>query len=306
MKPFLVRILVPVFLITLVASCSTQPSSLNGGGTFTADLDGTHFQATANYISVAGTGGVVPGSAIISGTQVNSTTNTTSVSLSLGYITGTGTYPLGVNQLTTAGGTLIISTTSGTSVGSWTTAFTGAAGTITISSITSSQIVGTFQATAYPQSGVASAHKIVTNGKFTVPLNGFTVAPSSNPGSLIKATLGGTAFNAATISGQGSGSTFGTLGTTTDASNHTTTVSLTVSGSVATGGTYPLVPPAGGGTYVAMMVTINNTSFGGLGSGDSGSVTITSFSGGRAKGTFSGTLSGGLSVTNGTFDVKVQ
>jgi hypothetical protein len=305
MKATLVRVLVPAFLITLVTACSTQPSSLNGGGTFTADLDGTHFQATANYISTAGTGGVIPGSAIITGTQVNGTTNTISVSLSIGYITGTGTYPLGVNQLTTAGGTLIVSTTSGSSVGTWSSGVTGAAGTVTITSITSSQIVGTFQATAYPQSGTASTNKVVTNGKFTVPLGGFTVAPSSNPGSLIKATLGGTAFNAATVTGQSAGASFATLGTTTDASNHTTSISLTVSGSVVSGGSYPLVPPSGGGTYVAMMVTINNTSYGGLGSGDSGSVTITSFSGGRAKGTFSGTLSGGLSVTGGTFDVKL-
>jgi hypothetical protein len=69
---------------------------------------------------------------------------------------------------------------------------------------------------------------------------------------------------------------------------------------------YPLVPPPGGGTYVALVVTINNASFGGTGAGDLGSVTITSFANGRAKGTFAGTLSGGLSVTNGTFDVKIQ
>ena len=185
MMAFIARSIVSALMVVLVAACSTQPSSTGGGGTFTADLDGTHFQATANYISTSGTNSVVPGSAIITGTQVNGTTNTVSVSLSIGYITGTGTYPLGVNQLTTAGGTLIISTTSGTSVGSWTTGFTGAAGTITITSITSTQIIGTFQCTAYPQVGTAGANKAVANGKFTVPLNGFAVAPSSNPGSLI-------------------------------------------------------------------------------------------------------------------------
>jgi hypothetical protein len=305
MKASTARFIISAVILAVVTACSTQPSSTGGGGTFTADLDGTHFQATANYISTSGTGGVVPGSAIITGTQINGT-NTTSISLSIGYITGTGTYPLGVNQLTTAGGTLIIQNTTGSSSAGWTTGFSGDAGTITITGISSSQITGTFTCTAQPQIGTSGSSKSVTNGKFTVPLGGFAFAPASNPGSLIKATLGGTAFNAATISGQGSGGTFGTLGTSTTTAGVVNTVSLTVSGTVVAGGTFPLIPPAGGGTYVALNVTLGNSTFGGTGAGDSGSVTITSLSGGRAKGTFSGTLLGGLNVTNGTFDVKIQ
>jgi hypothetical protein len=306
------RFAIAAALVAAVAACSGSNSmSPSGSGSFSWSMDGTNYSVGANYIQVTATS-TVPGSVLITGTQVGVSsitgtkvagTGTASVSLELGYIPGPGTYPLGVNQLTNAGGTAIVETTSGAAVGNWSTGFSGAAGTVTISSISSSQIVGTFQFTAPPQIGSSGASKVVTNGKFTVPASGFAVAPAATPGSFLNATIAGQAFVSATESGQGSANSFGLLGSSTSPSNVVTSISIVSTGNI-TPGSYPVSPPQGGGNYFNVTVTFGGSSYGGLGA-DTGTVTITSNSGGRIKGTVSGNF-GGLSVTNGSFDIKLN
>lgn len=291
-------------LIAAVTACHSTSPSGTGSGSFTATLDGVNWASAASLITVSGANSVVPGSIIISGTQTSGT-STISVSLLLGYIPGVAppSLPFGVNQATTAGGTGLVQSTTSSTFANWSTGFSGAAGTVSITGITSSQISGTFQFTAPPQLGQTGASKVVTNGKFTVPLSGFVVAPASTPGSVVTASLGGSPFNAATITGTAAPVSF--LGTSTSATNVTSSVDLIMSGTIVAGTSYPLTTPQGGGSYASILVTVGSSSFGGA-SGDSGSVFISSISGGRASGTFSGTLSGGLSVTGGTFNVKIQ
>ena len=300
------RVAVAMVLVAAVAGChsssTTSQLTPSGSGSFTATIDGVNFVADASTITVSATSFAVPGSVTISGTQINSTTNTTTLQLALGYIPGTGTYTLGVNQSTNTGGTATVQTTTSSSFGSWVTGFTGSSGTVTITTINSSQIAGTFQFTAQRSPGQSGAATSVTNGKFTVPANGFTVAPASTPGSFLNATLGGSAFVSASESGQGTGSSFGLLGTSTNTDGVLTSFSIVSTGNI-TPGSYPVNPPPAGGAYFVINVTIGNSSFGGQGA-DSGTVTITSNSGGRIKGTLSGTF-GGLSVTGCSFDIKL-
>jgi len=300
MVGYLSRFAIAATLVATVAACngSSSMGPSGGSGSFSWTMDGANYTATTGYIQVTAP---TPGVLDITGTQFNSTTNTTTLALLLGFIPGTGTYPLGVNQGTNAGGTGTVTTTSPT--GTWSTPYSGAAGTVTITSISSSQISGTFQFTAPPVPPQSGAARVISNGKFSVPANGFTVAPASAPGSFMNATIGGQSFVSATEAGQGSASSFGLQGTSTTATNAITSISILSTGSISPG-SYPVTPPAGGGAYFVVTVTTGGSIFGGQGA-DSGSVTITSNSGGRIKGSFTGNF-GGLSVTNGTFDIKLN
>jgi|SRR5579871_2488545 len=296
-------------LIGLVASCSSTTPSGTGSGNFTATIDGSAWAAAAASITVTPSTSV-PGSVVISGTQISGTTNTTSISLELGYLMTNTTYPLGVNELTTAGGTAIVSSTSTSVASSWTTGFSGAAGTITLTDLTATHIAGKFTFTAVPNVGTTGGNKSVTNGQFDLNMTGFVAATSANPGSTMKATVGGTPFNGATISGQGSGGVFSLLGATSDPiGTNLTSISLVTTQPVVAGTTYPLIPQ-NGGPSISVRVTVGSTTYGGGIGNDSGSVTVTNVSGGRASGSFSGTLFGtngtSIVVSGGTFDVKTQ
>jgi hypothetical protein len=305
-------VVVLVGAVAIACGSSTGPSNgnnpgSNGSGVFTATVDGQSFVAGSTGLS-ATPSSAVPGSVVLSGTQLSGT-STTTLSLLLGFLSGPGTYPLGVNQSTTPGGTLLVQTTSTGAFGNFSTGFSGAAGTVTITALTSTQIIGTFQATVPPQLGQSGASKTVTNGTFNMTMTGFVAATSVNPGSTLQATLGGTPFNGATVTGTGSGGAFSIVATTTSSGGTNGSVSMVTTQTVSAGSSFPFQPPAGGGASVVVSVVQGAKSFGGGGPGDLGSVTIASISGGFVKGIFSGTLggaSGSLSITGGAFNIKIQ
>src|SRR5262245_44153241 len=110
-----------------------------GGATMKATIDGTDWAASANYVQV--TGDSIPteqGTLTILGVN---TSSGISVSLMLSYISGSGTFPLGVNTGTTAGGRGFV----GEAPYAWSTPLSGAAGTVTITARTATRIAGTFQ-----------------------------------------------------------------------------------------------------------------------------------------------------------------
>ena len=305
-------------LLCSLAACggggsTTGPLGGTTSGTFTATIDGQPWVSTTNQTASSGANGV-PGIVTLTGTKVVSATNYTTITLALGYLSGPGTYPLGVNQGTTAGGSGLVFATQGTSIGTWSTNLLGNAGTVTITSLTSTRIVGTFQFTAPPQSfTTTTGTRTVTNGAFdlALPAN-FTVAPATNKGSKITGTIGGAAWNAATIVAIGANGAFGI-----SASTDSLSLSLVTGRVVTAGATYPIGGTGGtpGGVPGAVMQIIKTgTSLAwtsGSGASAVGSFTITSFSGNRAAGNFSATLVGGagtsgsLTVT-GTFDVRVD
>src|ERR1044071_7596342 len=103
MKP---SIITRVVLILLAAAAFTRCGSMSpsgtSGGTFTATSSGLgNFTAQAQTVSVSSVGA---GLLSLIGTQLSGT-NTTTIAINLGFVTGTGTYPLGVNFVTAAGGT---------------------------------------------------------------------------------------------------------------------------------------------------------------------------------------------------------
>ena len=299
-------------ILAVVTACGgsgspTGPGGPGGVGTFTATIDGSNWVSTMNQVVGGGSGpNQVPGLITITGTQVVSAANYTNLTLFLGYIGGTGTYPLGVNHGTTAGGGGLVTAPQGSSVGSWSTNLTGAAGTVTVTSLTTSRIAGTFQFTAPPQSySQTTGTRVVTNGKFDMPLPaGFTAAPANDRGSRIAALINGASWNGATVTALGSQTVF-VLGGLTDSLS--ISISPTVAASV--GGTYPL-GGVGNGTVIVTRVGTSNSWSSGV-AGSVGSLTIASLGNGRATGTFTATLipgagtTGNMSITQGTFDVKI-
>jgi hypothetical protein len=291
-----------LILATMLAACGGDGPTGPGGGSgpFSASIGGVAWQTDEIALGVTSGGAVTPGSLIISGTQVQTgSSNYRSLILVLGFVTGPGTYPLGVNNGTTAGGTGTVVVVDGGTVTNYLTPFSGDAGSVTITSL-GSNAVGTFEFTAPPLLG-GGANQVVTDGSFDVPLPAsFVAATNAGRGSTMTATsLGGAAWNGATIVGVGTAASFA-ISATTD------TYSLTLT---------PLTTPAINTAYavpaqiqilVSQVATINGWG----GALSTGTVTFTAL-GPRVIGTFNGTLApvgatvGSIVIIGGTFDVKL-
>jgi hypothetical protein len=277
----------------------------NSGGThITAKIDGAAWGGGASSFATAVQ--AQAGAYVISATQTSSTQSIT-MTISLANIRGPGTYPLGVGPQVPGGSVILATATNG-----WTSPMSGADGSITITSLSATQIAGTFN---FVVSGSAGT-RTVTDGDFNVPITtiGTVGALPDNAGSTFSVTLGGAAWNAAFVQGnvtqssqQGVGSTL-TIATT----NSTRGVGFLLTG-VTGPGTYTL---GNTGTVTRQLSVTNVTNslsnmWSSIGAGASGSVVITSMTASRIKGTFSATLvpspgsstTGNLVVTNGAFDV---
>lgn len=287
---------------------TTGPGGFTGVGTFTATVDGSPWISTTNQVAGGGSGSnQVPGLITMTGTQVVSSTDYTIITLTLGYIAGVGTYPLGVNQGTTAGGSGSVYAQQGaTSLSTWATNFPGNAGTVTVTSLTSTRITGTFQFTAPPQAiSTTTGTRIVTNGEFDMPLPaGFVAVPADNYGSRISALIGGTPWNGATVTALGTGGVF-----VFGAINDTLSISISPGTVMSAGSSYPIGGPGG----ATMTVTRAGTakSWGAATGTSVGTLQITTLANGRASGMFSATLvpgpgtTGSLVIAQGAFDVRI-
>jgi hypothetical protein len=264
----------------------------------TASIDGQSFSANQLATATAATQNLVS-FYTITGLQGSSATNAQSILLILYNIGAPGTYPLGVNS-TNFGG--IGTVTEGSA--SWLTPLNGTAGTVVITSLTSSRIAGTFSFTSNETTG-ASSTRTVSNGAFDLPISGTAGTVQPYQGSSMKATLGGAAWIGATIAVQGkTGGTYHFLGQSLTGATITGASSVNITlGGVTGPGAYPFGP-----TTSSISVIIGTSSYSSSNAGSSGSVVVSSVDANRLKGTFSGTLgaTGGgsaLNVTNGTFDI---
>lgn len=307
----------------LLAACggggdsTTAPNSggnQNPGGTtggtsgttqMTATIDGKAWTASSGgvmAIQVSSTSGGY----LISGIELAGTTIGTSLAISINDIPGPGTYPLGTDGVSVAGGFAGV-TVAGTQT--WNTPVSGAAGTITITSLTTAHIAGTFSFTASLPTNGATGQRVVTNGAFDAPFKPAAVikALPDSIGSKMSATLNGQAWIAGIVGGQ-IGSGFISLSGINDKQSVLFTIPMP-----AAAGTYVLnnvlpnfvyawdpnaVKPAGARCCWGVQ-------------GDVGTVTFTTLTKTRVKGTFSATLSpqpgtaavGSLTIANGTFDI---
>lgn len=273
----------------------------SGGAGMSASINGSSWAAT--QVQVTAGSAQVPGSVVITGIRISGQA-TSSIILALGFIGGPGTYPLGVNQGTSAGGIGQLLETSPSSVQSRITPFDGAAGTLTVTSLTATHLTGTFAFVAVPILGATfTGNKQITAGELDIDLpQALGAVPAANHGSRVSATLGSVPFNGATVVGLGSNGAF-SFGGNTDSIN----VSFVTQVPVTAAGSYTL----GTGIRVTVTDLKLNHLWGGTG-GDAGSVEVTSVANGRVKGTFSGTLHtqqqrlSDLTVTNSALDVCID
>ena len=296
-----------VLLSLLAAACGEGTGPDGGGdGQLTARIDGEPWASDAIYLE-SGVVHNLPGLYLIQGTEVSGS-EARSIMITLSNIRGPGTYPLGMGGGTVGGVGHLTDAGAG-----WLTPLSGASGTITITTLTDTRIVGTFAFTAVGATGGASGTRTVTDGKFDLAVTTSAGVGELPPeaGSRVSAELNGAGWNASTVALQALPAVVWGF----SASN--TEYALSVAVNDVTGpGTYPLTTV---GQIAIAAVTAGNDApenccwgFVGGVSGD-GEIIIETWTGTRATGTFSFQLpaTGGsgatapMNVLNGTFDVGI-
>lgn len=272
------------------------PGSNNGGGTgFTARIDGQAWASSASAIQVTGNpSNPGPGQLTISGIDLNTGR---SVLLILAFVSGPGTYPLGVNVLSTPGGT-------GSAVvagSSWLTPLSGAAGSVEITARTATRIAGSFSFTADAIGGATPAQRTVTDGTFDITVSSGLPDLPTQEGSVLRATLGGDPWHGATVvtTSPGPGS-FSLSATTTEYS--ITAVSKVP---IVAGNSYA-IPSQVGFTVIRIGTSDSWSAAAGP---DIGTWTVDSFTDTGSSGNFSGEIpalnaAGPLTVADGEFSLE--
>jgi hypothetical protein len=312
-------VLLPLGLVALGCGGDGSTTGLgNGTGTnggnsryvMTATIDGKQWSEDAAGASAVGAIWAEPGLYTITGF---STPSATTIAISLNTIRAAAQYPLGVNMGVAGGTAQVSNTTSG-----WNTRLSGAAGTINITLLTTTEIAGTFSFVANGTLNVPSTSTTnVTNGSFDLPIKAIqTIGPiPDNAGNVISGTIGGQPFNLATVAvttsqtrnlqGQVVGTTL-IFGGSTDTQGMGATVSgITGPGTFGLSNSVPVTTLNASLTNGTVIQSWNSAA-----GASSGSVTITSWSATRAKGTFTATLAGATGTTasvalTGAFDVGI-
>lgn len=296
------RRLASLLLLALAAACSSgstgpNPPPEGNDNVFTATIDGQAWSASPLTITSASNTSQLPGTLIFSGSTM--TQPSRALVMHLGRIPGPGTYPLGVNTGTNAGGTL--SFVEGSV--SWWTPLMGDEGTVTITSMSGGRVRGTFTATLKPLAGGTGTIE-VTNGAFNVPINpGYNAPAADNLGSEISGSIGGQEFHGATVLG------FADAGTVI-VSASTDEYLMTITMAPAEVGTLPLTLNAS--VPLRTVSVVRSSAFGsgswGTLQGASGSVTISSLTATRIAGsttvTLTGTGGGGTLAVDLDFNVR--
>ena len=258
----------------------------------TATLAGQAWAADEFTVAVSGSSTPTrDGALLISGTRLS---DGSTIVLSLAFMSGPATQPLGVNPASTPGGLGSVLYASK----SWLTPLDGASGFVTITARTATRLAGTFHFTAAESAG--SATLAVTGGAFDVTDEGGLPPLPTGVGSTVIATLGGAPWNAATIAGLGGG----TGGFTFSAGSAAYLLVLSPKVPVSAGNTYGI--PSQASLQVSRTGTIDAWT-GGTGA-DVGTLTVTALTADRLVASFSGTLphlNGGsaLTVTGGAANV---
>ncbi|MCC6318762.1 MAG: hypothetical protein IT361_13860 [Gemmatimonadaceae bacterium] len=281
-------------LAACVSACggsSTAPIPTPNSGSITARIDGASWSSGQGAAAVH----AAPGLYAISGISVGSYT----MALTLNNIRGPGTFPLGVGPQV-PGGYVVLSNASG----GWATPLSGAAGTITLTTVTDTRIVGSFSYNAEPVNVGTTGTRAVTNGAIDMAVNTSpgTGAPLDNAGSTFTASLNGSPFVAAAIAGSLTpGGIFGVA-----ANNVTRSLTLTFSQVAGPGSYSTSANPLRQVTYSLP----SGATWSSQGAGGSATVAITSITATRIRGTVTGTLvpalggaTGNVSIVGGAFDI---
>ncbi len=263
---------------------------------FTATIDGAPWESLSPT-AVATSSGIFTMAGL-------ATSSGTAISVTFSGIATPGTYPLGVGS-SVAGGSATV--TNGAST--WATPLSGAAGTVTITTISTSRITGSFAFNAPPLPGQSQTNtRAVTNGQFSIPVTGATtITIPPDAASKVTGTAATVAFNAATVT-TNTNPTSGTL--TFTAANTAQSLSLILTEYTAPG-TYTL---GTGTTHTLRLINTgtNAGTWGGTNALSAGTVTITSETASRVQGTINATLqpapgtAGGAVTVTLTFEVGIS
>lgn len=272
-----------------------------GGDGFRAKVDGQSW--VPEPLSIAALGGGGPGAFVITGTQ-NVGGESLTINLLLSNITGTGTFPLGTSTFM-YGGRAQLSQSGAV----WATPNDGTSGTITLTTLQPGRIAGTFEYRAEASNSEATGTRFVTEGDFDLPMTGPIVPVPDHIGHRVTATIGGEEYIAGTVSAGGA------PGVIFDSSTEKWSVAIRLDG-VDTADTYTLSE-----AMPWRFVTLHGPCDGISGEEcnwravgiDDGTVTVTSITATRAKGTFSVTVrpedgepASDVIITDGTFDIGIQ
>lgn len=276
------------------------PPPPGGSANFTASIEG---QAWASVASATVAVAAASGTYTISG----GTAQGQGISITLLNIPGPGTYPLGTGA-GVSGGTAIYADPTG----GWGTPLSGAAGTVTITALTTTRIAGTFSFTAAASAGGATGTRTVSNGAFDLAITSGTTTPVPESGrNVLRATLNGAAYNASTVVRVGTLATLVTFGgSNTQHSINITLQNVNATGTYTVGPGGPVSATVGappGGSVTGPLCCWNSSG------GGSGSLVVTSLTSTRIAGTFtftlptagSGAATAPMAVTNGTFDIAL-
>lgn len=190
----------------LSLACSSSPSGSNAADVYSmrATIAGRIWRATPSSIKADVCTAGLPGRLNFVGGGPDSDEG--EVTIALSYISGPGTYPMGVGWDAVRGGWMRYRNNRGVF---WTTPMTGASGTVTVKTLAADRITGTFAArltNAFDQRQADTVQ--VTNGNFDVPLNsGFTLPVGDDTGSVFITTFNSNSWMAARVSGMGGGTT---------------------------------------------------------------------------------------------------
>jgi hypothetical protein len=276
-------------------------------------VDGQGWEAEPISIVAQADAGV-PGSVMILGSQSDGA-RSLGLTLTLYNVGGAGKYALGVGSSVVGGiGQVGEGTGSGGDANSWITPGTGVDGMAEITSIGNGRIAGTFEYTAGPgKNNAVGGNRVVTDGKFDLPLKG-TLAPlAESAGSKVTAEFNGEPYNAATIVGSLTDFTGGT-GISFSSANSLNGLSIILVGVTGPGTfTYSNTAPQRLITAGHTGGTADYCCWGVSAPGDVDEIIVTSVTAKRVKGTFTATLkpqpgkpaTRDLVITNGTFDIGI-
>jgi len=237
--------------------------------------------------------------------QIQGFANSTAILITLYNIDEPGTYALGMGG-TNVGG---VAQVTDLVPRGWSTPLSGAAGSITLSTLTASRIAGTFAFTADSILGTATGSRAVTQGQFDLLLGGNFAPLPDNYGSTMAGTVGGAAWTPSTV-------VITLLGTTLVIGANNTSYTLGIGKTSFPGpGSYTVGNNPSDVVVTMMGPGANpngpvNCCWGGV-VGATGTLNISSVTATRLQGTLTATLppnpgtaaNAPLTITNLTFDI---
>lgn len=167
------RTAVAALLVCGLVACGDDDATGPGGGGgegVSATIGGQSFRGSlataANYTENEFTGGILA----FAGTHSSGPGNTRQLTVNVVGINGTGTYQVGAGHNSIV--TYVEVSLSGNNMqtATWTSTLVGGSGSVTVTELTETRARGTFEFTLVPSDQGAVGNKVVTNGKFDVPL----------------------------------------------------------------------------------------------------------------------------------------